>query len=639
MQERNSNGIFDKEEKLLSETDWSFANFHTSAGAWIILALSALITLIAWHISSNSVARVAQNRFQFKIEDIRVAIEKRMKEQEVSLWSGVGLFDASDKVTRSEWKRFVASMQLSKFLPGLQGYGYAEFVAPEKRQALVEAVRSEGFADFDIKPDGERELYSAIIYLEPFSGRNLRAFGYDMWSEPTRRKAMMRARDTGEAAVSGMVTLVQETSDDVQRGFLMYLPVYRHGLPTKTPEERRAAIKGYVYSPFRIKDLMNGIIGKGDKEIGFRIFDGEADDPSRLLYDSAGSYGSNGRQERRGLSDRTRITIGGRAWTIVFRSREDFIPAAEASQPLFVAVGGILIDILLFLTISSLSNQRRRALEMATNMTSELRSAKERAENAAGVEVVLRTAAQEANAKLQEANAGLMKFTSIIAHDLRAPLKRIEAFIEILREDHKSKFDHEGKDILERIERGSSRMRLLLDSMHDYSKYNSVSIKGKIAHIDDVVSHAIENLGKELIDATVNVDLDCDCAVHGDPALLENVMQNLFSNSVKFCAEEMPVISVSARLLNSGYLEIEVTDNGIGIEPRYAEKIFEMFTRLHNDDEYEGVGIGLAVCRKIIRDHGGEIKIDSNFSGGTRVIITLPSALEYGGTLATKAAG
>ena len=138
--------------------------------------------------------------------------------------------------------------------------GFSVLIPRAELARHVRELRQEGFPEYRLKPDGVRELYSAIIYLEPFTGRNLRAFGYDMFSELVRRAAMEQARDTGAAALSGKIVLVQETGADVQAGTLMYVPVYHKGLPLETVAQRRAALQGWVYSPYRMKDLIKGIL-------------------------------------------------------------------------------------------------------------------------------------------------------------------------------------------------------------------------------------------------------------------------------------------------------------------------------------------------------------------------------------------
>ncbi|WGR90817.1 CHASE domain-containing protein (plasmid) [Bradyrhizobium sp. ISRA435] len=174
----------------------------------------------------------------------------------------MGLFAATgNRVTREEWRTYVNTLAIDRDYPGIQGVGFAKHIAAQQRHAHVLAVRSEGFPDYQIKPGGDRDEYTSIVYLEPFDWRNRRAFGFDMFTEPVRRQAMIRARDTGAPSISGKVTLVQETDQGVQNGVLMYLPVYQTAVPPATVEERKAGLVGYVYAPFRMRDLMQGILG------------------------------------------------------------------------------------------------------------------------------------------------------------------------------------------------------------------------------------------------------------------------------------------------------------------------------------------------------------------------------------------
>lgn len=608
-----------------SASGWNFGDLHSSYLAWVILFASAVISAVAWYISHTSVMNMAETRFKFMAEDVQLAIQRRMQEHEATLWSGIGLFNASNKVTRTEFHEYVKALNLETYLPGLQGMGYAEFVRTGGEQAHIARVRSEGFPEFSIRPPGKREAYSSIIYLEPFSGRNLRAFGYDMFSEPTRRAAMMRAGDTGEAAISGMVTLVQETKSDVQRGFLMYLPNYKKGMPLDTIEQRQKALQGFVYSPFRMNDLMKGILGRGDQEIQFSVFDGSQVISAAQMYDSQ-SQDSELAQSRYqpAFTAQKVIQVAGREWTLQFASKPNFISASEENQPLLVAAGAIVIDILLFLTISSLTSQRARSTRLARQMTSELRRAKEAAERATENEIVLRRATQETNQKLKEANEGLLKFSSIVAHDLRAPLKRVETFVDILREDYADKLDYEGIDILCRIERGSTRMRMMLDSLHSYSKCAGVSIEDKSASVEVIVNEAIETLEGVTGKAKITTDLEGGLSVAGDRILLGHVIQNLISNSLKFCDKPIAKIEIRSEKLGENQVMISVSDNGIGIEPEHAGGVFNMFERLHDEDEYEGTGIGLAICKKIVTDHYGEIAVDTSYKDGARILFTLP---------------
>ncbi|MCX6911510.1 MAG: CHASE domain-containing protein, partial [Verrucomicrobia bacterium] len=185
------------------------------------------------------------------------------------------------------------------------------------RPTTGQAIRREGFPNYQVKPAGDRETYSAIIYLEPFTNRNLRAFGYDMLSESVRRAALERARDQNTAALTGKVILVQETGQEVQAGTLMYLPVYRHGLPIETLEQRRAALQGWVYSPYRMTDLMRGTLGGWDvkekhRQLRLQIYDGEVLSKGHLTGYPAHPAGFRRAPLDVALYSVQRIDLGGR---------------------------------------------------------------------------------------------------------------------------------------------------------------------------------------------------------------------------------------------------------------------------------------------------------------------------------------
>jgi PAS domain S-box-containing protein len=341
--------------------------------AWLVLTVSLVITASVWSISEHFAIQRAQDRFDFQTEEIRTAIRQRMNQYEMVLRSGVGLFDSSQEVKRSEWKKYVATLGLQIFYPGSLGMGFSEVIKPADLARHEAAIRAEGFPDYHVWPKGGRPTYTAIVYIEPFDQANRRAFGFDMYSEPIRHEAMDRARDTGMAAVSGTTRLVQESGSDQQKGVLMYLPVYRNGSPLTTLDQRRAALVGYVYSPFRINDLMQGALPSEIKHISFAMFDGDTTN-SDLLYDSHSGPGEIF-PDREALFDRTlRLETGGRRWTLYLHTQPGFIPSNEIWQPRILALGGIFISLMLFLYIRSLSGLERKARTMAVAMAANLES-------------------------------------------------------------------------------------------------------------------------------------------------------------------------------------------------------------------------------------------------------------------------
>lgn len=322
----------------------------------------------------------ANERFHYQSKAVVEAVGKRMRDYEMVLRSGAALFNASDDVSRGEWRAYSSDLNLSRYFPGIQGLGFSQVVASDQKEELIRKVRDEGFPEFTIWPPGVRDAYSAILYLEPFDWRNQRAFGYDMYSEATRRAAMDRASDSGEPALSGRVVLVQETNQDPQFGVLMYMPVYRSGMAVDTVEQRRTALFGFVYSPFRMKDLMRGILGADQTDLEFEIYDGGGPSPETLLYNNAGE--SVPRYRPQGGDDWLQawhdISIAGRSWSIYLYAREAYLSPAEENQPLLVAAGGVTVDVLLFLVIASLSRRRSKAERLARRITAKLAASEER---------------------------------------------------------------------------------------------------------------------------------------------------------------------------------------------------------------------------------------------------------------------
>ncbi|PKP15912.1 MAG: diguanylate cyclase, partial [Bacteroidetes bacterium HGW-Bacteroidetes-22] len=224
--------------------------------AFPILIVGLAITVGATYYAKIKTKEIIERDFEYICNEIKIKIDTRIRAHAQLLRSGAAFIAASDTVTQEEWKVYVNNLKLNRNLPGIQGVGYSLIIPKKQLSQHIQSFRKYGFPNYNVMPVGEREIYTSIIYLEPFSGRNLRAFGYDMYSEPIRKKAMELSRDKDFAILSGKVLLKQETEEDIQAGTLMYVPDFKKGMPTNTVEERRAAIKGWVYSPYRMSDLM-----------------------------------------------------------------------------------------------------------------------------------------------------------------------------------------------------------------------------------------------------------------------------------------------------------------------------------------------------------------------------------------------
>lgn len=348
--------------------------------ALFVLFLGMVLTIASTLYMKHDLEQMAIEDLETINSDIQTRIKYRLTAHAQLLRGGTAFFESSDNITRNDWHKFYLRSEIERNLPGILGFGFAEAVSPENLDEHIQKIREEGFPQYKIWPAGQREMYSAIVYLEPFNWRNQRAFGFDMLSEPTRRKAMETARDSNMAILSGKITLVQETNEDVQAGTLMYIPVYKKNMPTENVQQRREAILGWVYSPYRMDDLMNGILGRWEStregHVFLHVFDDKNTDKESLLYTSDNSPNVN-KQLENTRSIKSSIDFHGKRWTLVLY-QTDSTPIMFQSKVIILFVTGSIISFLVFFLIISLLSTRSRALQIADKLTTKLKESEQK---------------------------------------------------------------------------------------------------------------------------------------------------------------------------------------------------------------------------------------------------------------------
>ncbi|RZA36910.1 MAG: response regulator [Lysobacteraceae bacterium] len=341
----------------------------------VLLALATLVlslasTFVAWDVAYQESTRLNETEFRFEVRQTVRRIEQRMATYQGAQRSTQAFLLGEVNVDREDFSLFVASLRLQEEFPGIQGIALVERIPKQRLAGHVAGMRRAGLAGYAVTPAGEREIYSSITQIEPFTGLNLRALGFDMLSEPNRRAAMERARDTGQAAASGKVRLIQEDGRDVQSGLVMYLPVYGRGMPTASVAQRRDSLIGWVGAPFRMNDLMAGLGGERSGDILLSIYDGRGVSEENRLYSSrqAGAPRSSPARFR----ELRQIAIAGRPWTLDIQSSPAFEQRVVTDRPRLVAIIGSAVSTILALLVWLLASGRRRALSAATAMTHQL---------------------------------------------------------------------------------------------------------------------------------------------------------------------------------------------------------------------------------------------------------------------------
>lgn len=322
---------------------------------------------------------------------------------------------------------------------------------------------------------------------------------------------------------------------------------------------------------------MTRLLGYSADELA-RLSPGELTHPDeqeeeRILFDDLAS----GRRTSFGLEKRTRHKDGRWIWVWLTVSR------LEHDQPL-TAIAHVL-DI-----------NERKAAETELDLT---------------------------RRNLERSNAELDQFAYVASHDLKEPLILLSAYARMLAERHGDHLDEEGRTFLGHVRDEATRMKSMIDDLLDYSRLQTRVEDSSSVELGEVLDTALHTLGPRIEEADAKVEVQSPLpVVEGSPAQFERLFRNLIGNAIKFRGEAPPVVCVSAERQNGEWL-IAIADNGIGVDPGKAGRIFDVFQRLHSQDQYAGTGMGLAICKRIVERHGGRIWVDPAPGGGSVFKFTL----------------
>jgi signal transduction histidine kinase len=588
-----------------------FRHLRTAAAAYVVLLLSLVLTGLAWYYVRGTVEEQNHVRFDETVQATRAAVDRRTDAYLDALFGARGVFLASNAVEREEWESYVRGIEIKTRLQGLQALGFARYVKPEERGAFVQNVRQEGQQEMrpDLDPGGERSAYFPLTLVAPLAQANLNMINHDYYTDPAHRVAMDRARDSGTPRATRMIYVMTEppegSSADLAlgSGFAVYLPVYDEAKPVDSTAERRRALKGFVVGYFRRDGLFDDVFGSGfDPAIDFEVYDGADPGSSTLLYDEDGVQRAGEEKYHPLFSRQDRSEVAGRRWSLYFATLPEFNKGAESALPAFVLASGIGASLLLF----GISWMLVRSRILAEDASKDL---------------------EDANRELEGANRELEAFSYSVSHDLRAPLRTIDGFSQILQEDYENVLDGEGLDYLGRVRAASGHMATLIDDLLDLSRVSRRPLRRESVDLTRLATGIIEDLRAAQPDRNVQFVAGEDIKAYGDVSLLKVALENLLGNAWKFTErkEEARIEFGADRRPRPGFLApvYFVRDNGAGFDQAYSDKLFGAFQRLHGQDEFEGTGIGLATVARIIHRHGGRVWADSEVGEGATFYFTL----------------
>jgi len=227
--------------------------------------------------------------------------------------------------------------------------------------------------------------------------------------------------------------------------------------------------------------------------------------------------------------------------------------------------------------------------------------------------------------EMQRSNTELEQFAYVISHDLQEPLRMVSSYTQLLAKRYSNKLDADADEFIAYAVNGAKRMQTLLHDLLDYSRVGTRGKPFSLVNCEHIVEQAMANLKIAIEECGASVSYDVLPTIMGDEGQLVRLFQNLISNAIKFRREEAPQVNISAQRRNNT-VTFSVKDNGIGIDPQHSQSIFEIFRRLHTSEEYQGTGMGLAICKKIVERHGGHISVQSQPGQGSTFYFSVDMA-------------
>jgi PAS domain S-box-containing protein len=244
-----------------------------------------------------------------------------------------------------------------------------------------------------------------------------------------------------------------------------------------------------------------------------------------------------------------------------------------------------------------------------------------------GIDITRRKEAEDGLRKkideLARSNTELEQFAYVASHDLQEPLRMVTSFVQLLAKRYKGKLDTDADEFIAFAVDGANRMKELINDLLTYSRVSTESKEFKATDCMNVINHVITSLGLSIRESGAIITYDVLPIVMADSLQLVQLFQNLINNAIKFHSEKQPKIHIGVERRQNEW-QFYVKDNGIGIDLEYFERIFLIFQRLHSKDKYQGTGIGLAICKKVVEQHGGRIWVESEPGKGATFYFTIP---------------
>jgi signal transduction histidine kinase len=593
----------------------------------VTVPLAVLFGAVVWLFLFTSAREQARMRTQFEgwSNDIVLQVDHAMQQHLDALNALQAFYASSNEVTGAEFNEFAGRLLLRR--EGLLGLSWNPWVPQSERAAYERRQRVRHGAGFSVlerdangamRVAGLREFYAPVEEMTP-GNANQTAIGFDVLSEPKRADAARHALDTEAPTMTAPLRLIQNPQSET--GALVLAPVRR---PDRT-------LAGLVAAAFDVSELIPLVRGQGGSAALELTVEDVTGGPSLLLYRSAGAL------LPAGLSESREIDVGGRRWRLSFSLPEQYLVAHRSWEAWTLLAAGMLFTGLLGMFLLVIVGRDARVARLVEQRTAQLQEANRGLAREAARSDRLETESRARADQLAATNRELEQFAFVVSHDLQAPLRNIQSFVQLLGKRHGDSLTGEAAEFLGFIRSGAADMERMIADLLQLSRVNPRRAQMERVRAGDALAAALASLRADLESQGARVEHGELPEVYADASLLAQLFQNLIANAIKFQRKGVPpVVQIGAELVR-GEWRFAVADNGIGISEKNIGRLFQIFKRLHTAEEYPGTGIGLALCKKVVALHGGRIWVESRPGEGSTFFFTLP--LQAGAPASGGAAG
>lgn len=392
----------------------------------------------------------------------------------------------------------------------------------------------------------------------------------------------------------------------------------RIGFTVRVPAFKNHDFLGEVTGIFKATDIFDAIVNSLEtQESALRGYSFSIWNGGREVY----AHVQNSRQLEDQWSQTLPFHIQRTAWTLKVWPSVELFKRARTPLPEVALFGGLVTTLLLALAVhlALLARWHAHQTDIANMHLRQEIDERHRAE------AILR----DTTAQLERSNQELQDFASIASHDLQEPLRKIQAFGDRLNATCGNELGEKGKDYLKRMHSAAGRMRRLIEDLLTFSRVTTRALPFEMVDLANTAAEVIEDLETPIEQSGGKVEVEPLPQIQADPLQMRQLIQNLVGNGLKFHKPgQPPVVRISGRIIedegSAPMLQLSVSDNGIGFDEKYLDRIFTVFQRLHARTEFAGTGVGLAICKKIAERHGGSITARSTPGQGAEFIVRLP---------------